>query len=336
MELYQQAGVDPDQAEILLKKMKDRFIRTHNSKVIPTRSGYASLYQISPGRLIAASCDGVGTKLLLAKECNQLTGLGQDLLAMSVNDLICSGARPLFFMDYLAMGQLETKQSEELLTGIVQACERAKIPLIGGETAEMPGLYRPGDFDLVGMAIGELDTDQLIDGENIQPQDTIIALPSSGFHSNGFALIRKLTSQYSIEDKAELLAPTRLYHHSIGEILKHERLLIKAMAHITGAGLHNIARMNRRFDYHLQYSPEESGLVGRWLKRWNMSEEQAAEIFNLGLGLVLVSASPQALISSLQELGESPIIIGKVFTGNGRIRVEGARKRYELSGKKGA
>ena len=334
MNLYQNAGVDPDKAEHLLKSLRSRFRQTHNSSVISTRSGYASLFQ-SRDRLLSASCDGVGTKLLMAKELGYYKGLGQDLVAMSVNDLVCSGARPLFFMDYLAMGELDLEVAEQILSGLSDACELAQLPLIGGETAEMPGLYRKGDFDMVGMAVGELALDQLIDGENLKPGDSLVALESSGFHSNGFSLIRQLTSSVSREEKLELLTPTFLYHLCLEKIFEEQRALIKGMAHITGAGFHNIARIHRGFDYHLQYAPSPSSLVGRWLAKWDMPEAKAAEIFNMGLGLVMVTSSPQELISRFKNLGWQALSVGSMTRGEGVIKVEGNKENYVLKGKKG-
>ena len=334
MNLYQNAGVDPDKAEHLLKSLRSRFRQTHNSSVISTRSGYASLFQ-SRTRVLAASCDGVGTKLLMAKELGHYKDLGQDLIAMSVNDLVCSGARPLFFMDYLAMGELDLEVAEQILTGLSDACELAQLPLIGGETAEMPGLYRKGDFDMVGMAVGELGLDQLVDGENLKPGDSLVALSSSGFHSNGFSLIRQLTSSLSREQRLELLTPTFLYHLCLEKILKEQRALIKGMAHITGAGLHNIARIHRGFDYHLKYSPSPTSLVGRWLNSWDIPESKSAEIFNMGLGLVMVTSSPESLISSFKDLGWQAMAIGSIARGEGMIWVQGDKENYVLKGKKG-
>ena len=229
---YREAGVDIAAGEALVEKIKDKVKATYGPRVKAGVGGFASLYQCGD-RFLAAGTDGVGSKVLLAQSLNEHSTIGIDLVAMCVNDILCVGARPLFFMDYLAVGKLEVSTAETIVEGITRGCHLSDAALIGGETAEMPGLYKPGEYDLAGFAVGEVAPEDVLDGNRIGEGDTLIALSSSGFHSNGYTLIQKLMG----EDEAlkrELLTPTTIYWKALCKLLPTPHL--HALAHITGGG----------------------------------------------------------------------------------------------------
>lgn len=301
---YEKSGVSISAGEALVDKIK---------QMNPQIGGFAGLYPLDEERYLVACTDGVGTKLELSIELERYEDLGQDLVAMSVNDLIVCGARPLFFLDYFATGKLDVRVAHRVIQGIHTACKESQCLLLGGETAEMPGFYDNNKFDLAGFAVGEVHRDDLIDGKRIQEQDIIIGLPSSGFHANGFSLVRKILKDNSIslQDQFEektwgdwLTAPTKLY---VKDILRLQRQIrLKGMAHITGGGLTNIQRvLPEGLTYQIEKEKIHSPKFMTHLKNLgHISEEEAFTVWNMGMGFVVI-VSPQDEQIILKALPES-------------------------------
>jgi phosphoribosylformylglycinamidine cyclo-ligase len=299
---YAQAGVDIGAGEDLVRR-----IQQFTSGI----GGFAGTYPLGDGRLLAAATDGVGTKLELAQRLGQLDGLGQDLVAMCVNDLITIGARPLFFLDYYACGKLDVAGAERVIFGIQQACAASNCLLLGGETAEMPGFYPDGRFDLAGFAVGLIETGGLIDGSTITPGDAILGLPSSGLHSNGFSLVRRILGKQQPEWIHQLLTPTRLYVKPILGLL-NLNIPLKGMAHVTGGGYQNLQRV----------LPPERTLELDW-QAWalppifqelqqmgHVEEDEMRRVFNCGIGMALFVDPLQ--VEKIQTLLPEAVSIGVV------------------------
>ena len=322
---YKQAGVDIERADAFVETIKKKVQSTYNHRVLEGVGGFAGLYRVGEERLLAVGADGVGTKILLACEHKIHTGIGIDLVAMCVNDIVCTGARPLFFMDYLAMGQLNPSVGEALLDSIVEGCRQSECALLGGETAEMPGMYPSGEYDLAGFAVGEISSDKLLGGKRMVPGMSLIGLMSSGFHSNGYSLVRKVLDQGDGELIKELLTPTRIYWPRLKELLKREWLA--GIAHITGGGFLNIARMNPELDYHLDHLPDYGELPGFFqtiVERTGLSERKLYKTFNMGVGMVLATEYPEKVEGHLEECGESFWRMGETVAGSGRVFVKAA------------
>lgn len=279
--------------------------------------GFSGLYPIGGGRSLAACCDGVGTKVEIAKAAGIYRGLGVDLVAMSVNDLVTCGAKPLFFLDYIACGKLEPAILEEIVEGVLDACCESDCALLGGETAEMPGVYPPDGFDLAGFAVGLVDDDKVTDGGGIRPGDVIVGLPSSGAHSNGFSLVRRVLGNKIGNDGelARLLTcPTKLYVRAA--LTAAGAVEVKGMAHITGGGLEaNTDRavpdgLRSAIDFSSWERPEIFGRIARA----GVEEQEMRRVFNLGIGYVFIVAEDSVAEASrvLTGLGESPVVIGRV------------------------
>ena len=239
---YKSAGVDKEEGYKTVDKIKKAVAETHNPNVLNSLGSFGAFYEIGGYKnpVLVSGTDGVGTKLKVALDTKQYGSIGIDCFAMCANDILCHGAKPLFFLDYLACGKLDSDIAAEIVLGMVKACKDNQCALIGGETAEMPGMYQPGDYDVAGFCVGIVEKDEIIDGSKIQKGDKIIALPSSGFHSNGFSLVRKVFTDFNevFDGKPlheTLLVPTRLYYQPIHKLLKEVSL--HGIAHITG-GLH--------------------------------------------------------------------------------------------------
>ncbi len=300
---YKQAGVDIDAANEFIQKIKPLVKTTNRPETKSPIGHFAGLFSIPKKYkkpLLVSSTDGVGTKLKLALEWNHVQGLGQDLVAMSANDLICLGAEPLFFLDYFATSKLQVDQAVSIIKGIVQACRDIHCTLLGGETAEMPGIYTGNDFDLAGFIVGVVEQGQVIDGSKIKPGDQIIGMASSGFHSNGFSLVRKIIADRNLSPdeiiaplsknlREALLEPTKLYVRQILELKKKFRL--KGIAHITGGGLlENIPRIvPKNCRTVIDQKTWSRPTIFQLMKEWGSVEEQEMQrVFNCGIGLMLV------------------------------------------------
>jgi len=302
MKTYAESGVNIQAGEDLVRR-----IQSFTTGI----GGFAGTYPLGDGRLLAAATDGVGTKLELAQRLNHLDGLGQDLVAMCVNDLITIGARPLFFLDYYACGKLDVGSAERVIRGIQQACAASNCLLLGGETAEMPGFYPDGRFDMAGFAVGLIEEGALIDGTSVRAGDTILGLPSSGLHSNGFSLVRRILADLP-EDPPwllELLTPTRLYVKPIMGLLDLG-IPIKAMAHVTGGGYENLKRVlpegrTLQLDWDAWTVPP---LMQELQRLGGVELEEMRRVFNCGIGMALFVepsqvARIQAVLPEVVRLG---------------------------------
>ncbi|MFZ4712156.1 MAG: phosphoribosylformylglycinamidine cyclo-ligase [Bacteriovoracaceae bacterium] len=326
---YKSSGVDIDLADKFVDRIKRMVGKTYDDRTIAAVGGFAALYRMDENRLLAASTDGVGTKLKLAIETGIHHTIGIDLVAMCVNDLICTGARPLFFLDYFASGKLNLEVSEKVLEGIVEGCLQSKMALIGGETAEMPGIYQNGDYDLAGFSVGEVSTEKLIDGSRVRVGDSLIGISSSGFHSNGFSLIRKVIEQVPQEVerqrlKKSCLVPTKIYVETFKHLEEKLGASLTGLAHITGSGLLNVPRINEKFDYDLSFLPSANELPSfmvEIMERTGLKKENLCHTFNMGIGLVIATSRPEEALELLKLKNEKAWVIGTVQVGTGEVRL---------------
>ena len=332
---YADAGVDIDAGNALVERIKPHVARTHRPGVLGGLGGFGGLFEIPVDRfeapVMVSGADGVGTKLRLAIELGIHNTIGIDLVAMCVNDILVAGAEPLWFLDYYGTGKLDVDTAADVVAGIAEGCVQAGAALLGGETAEMPGMYADNDYDLAGFAVGVVEKSKIIDGSSVQAGDTIIGLASSGPHSNGFSLIRKVLESADSGSPLEaklgdttlglaLLAPTRIYVKSIQTLLSNHT--IKAMAHITGGGLsENIPRVlpsdtRALVDRAAWHMPP----VFSWLQNeGGISDDEMLRTFNCGIGMALIvnTSDVDNIINALAELGESACVIGHIETANG-------------------
>ncbi|MBO8125950.1 MAG: phosphoribosylformylglycinamidine cyclo-ligase [Firmicutes bacterium] len=336
---YQSAGVNIQAGYEVVRRIKKLVAPVQPSAVLEGIGAFGGLYELPHGYqepVLVSGCDGVGTKILIARRWDKLETIGVDLVAMSVNDIAAMGAKPLFFLDYLAVGKLEPDEAERLLVGVVEGCKQADCALLGGETAEMPGVYDPGEFDLAGFAVGIVEKSKIIAGAGIAPGDVLLGLPSSGLHSNGYSLARKICFELNdwtldwippgfTEPLGELLLePTKIYVKAIQGVL--QEVEVKGIAHITGGGLpENVARI----------IPQGLTAVietGKWpvppvfdlLKEaGRVSKEEMYSAFNMGIGLVLVISPEAACLAqkALSAAGETAYVIGSVVSGEGGVRL---------------
>ena len=325
---YEGAGVSLKAADDWIDIVK-RAASIAQEGVISGIGGFSGLYDLGDDLCLAACCDGVGTKLEIAKKADQFAGLGQDLVAMNVNDLITCGARPLFFLDYIACGRLDGQRFSGLIYGIAEACRQSGCALLGGETAEMPGTYPPDGFDLAGFAVGLAKKSKLITGQDITACDLLVGLPSSGLHSNGFSLVRKVLLEDGLKLSLDsdplgegrplyktLLEPTRLYPGIVAKIM--EKVRIKAMAHITGGGLEgNVMRViPEGLAISVDYSSWKRPKIYDLIAKAGVEEGEMRKVFNLGIGFVLVieRTDLSGLEDTLKEMSEPYCVIGEVIT----------------------
>lgn len=293
---YKKAGVDIDKSNRFVKDIARLVSKTRRSEVMGNIGGFSGLARI-PKRykrpILVSSTDGVGTKLMLAELLKKHTTIGIDLVAMCANDIVVTGAEPLFFLDYLATGKLDRKKTRDIVKGIVVGCKEAHCTLIGGETAEMPDMYKGSQYDLAGFCIGVVEKNKIIDGRSVKPGDRIIGIQSSGLHSNGFSLVRKIFTKSELKGKTgkALLTPTIIYVKTISKLIK--KINIKTMAHITGGGFYdNIPRVlpSRRSALiykGLWHTPEIFRTIQ---KRARISDREMFRTFNMGIGMVVVVA----------------------------------------------
>jgi len=319
---YRDAGVDVERGDAFVARIKEKVKSTYGARVVSGIGGFAALYDMGD-KLLAAGTDGVGTKVKLAQMLDRHDTIGIDLVAMCVNDVICTGARPLFFLDYIATGKLELPVAEAIVSGTVDGCKQAEAALIGGETAEMPGVYAAGEYDLAGFCVGEVAKPYLIDGGQIREGDALIALPSSGVHANGYSLVRKLVRPDEKELMRACLTPTRIYWKAVQRVLPH----VTGMAHITGGGFANVPRMNENFDYIIDAVPpmdEIPPVFGVLAERSGLAAAELYRTFNMGVGFVIATREPEAVMQKLATTGEKCRRIGHIRAGTGRVVVTGA------------
>ncbi len=324
---YAEAGVDIGAGEALVERIRPHAAATRRPGVMGGIGGFGALFDLKAAGfrdpVLVSSTDGVGTKLLVAIETGMPDGVGQDLVAMCVNDLVVGGATPLFFLDYLATGALSVDAAARVVAGIARGCTLAGCALVGGETAEMPGLYAAGHYDLAGFAVGAAERDALLPGE-VAPGDAVIGLPSTGVHANGFSLVRRIVAASGLGWSAPspfgggtlataLMTPTRIYVRSV--LALHEARLLRAAAHVTGGGLPgNLPRVlpagtRAAIDRAAWTRPP----VFEWLARaGGVSPDEMERVFNLGIGMALVVSNVASATALLSELGEEPVVIGRI------------------------
>jgi phosphoribosylformylglycinamidine cyclo-ligase len=336
--LYREAGVDRDQADKLVELMKK--LNPKGSTQIGPFAGLFDLKEILKDYhdpLLVSSTDGIGTKTRIAIEYGHLDGLGQDLVAMNVNDLVCLGAKPLFFLDYYATARLDLAVSETIFTGLVRACDEAGCVLIGGETAQLPDLFvRADDFELVGFVVGLCERSRIPDPERVEPGDVVIGLAASGPHCNGFSLIRKILEKERLDLRrvyteagerplGELLVePMPIYSKRVLKLF--ENFSVKGAAHITGGGIAgNVVRaLNNRVDALVRRESWPIPKLFRALQSWGgVPEEELWEVFNMGLGFIIIVPREQAddALKFLEEQGERAYRVGEIVKGASRVTV---------------
>ena len=325
---YRDAGVDIDAGDQLVENIKPFAKRTMRPEVLSDLGGFGALVEINQkykNPVLVSGTDGVGTKLRLAFEWDIHNTVGIDLVAMSVNDILVQGAEPLFFLDYFACGKLNVARATDVIKGIAQGCEESGCALIGGETAEMPGMYPEGEYDLAGFAVGVVEKDQVINGRSIVAGDVVLGLASNGAHSNGYSLVRKIIERDNPELDAEfdngktlrqvIIAPTRLYVKPILATLK--QFTIKGMAHITGGGIsENVPRvLPENTVAQINADAWQLPKLFQWLQQaGNVEVQEMYRTFNCGIGMVLIVAQDQAnaITALLQEQGETVYRLGVV------------------------
>jgi phosphoribosylformylglycinamidine cyclo-ligase len=330
---YRDAGVDIDAGNALVDRIKPLVAATQRAEVLGGLGGFGGLFHLGEkyrDPVLVSGTDGVGTKLLLARQLERHDTIGIDLVAMCVNDILVCGAEPLFFLDYFACGKLEVDAAADVVAGIAEGCKQAGCALIGGETAEMPGMYGPGEYDLAGFTVGAVERESIIDGTGIDTDCVVIGLAASGPHSNGYSLIRKVieVSGESLDSPLgestlgeALLAPTRIYVPQLLKLL--ERHTPRGMAHITGGGLtENIVRvLPGGLGLELDPSAWERPPVFDWLQRaGGISDAEMRRTFNLGIGFALIVPEDEA-DSVTEALGEPAPVIGRVVRHSGGERV---------------
>lgn len=326
---YRDAGVDIDTGEALVQRIKPLVERTMRPGVLSGLGGFGALFEIPAGYrqpVLVSGTDGVGTKLRLAFDWQRHRTVGIDLVAMSVNDILVQGAEPLYFLDYFACGVLSVETATEVIAGIAEGCAQAGCALIGGETAEMPGMYPEGEYDLAGFAVGIVEKEDIIDGQHIQAGDSVLGLSSSGPHSNGYSLIRKILERVgaTAEDQLNgqsladlIMAPTRIYVRSLLAALKAHPGAIKGMAHITGGGLsENIPRiLPSGLGVQIESAAWQMPELFQWLQeQGQVADEEMRRVFNCGIGMVVIVPQEHvdAVSRTLQENGEQVITLGQV------------------------
>jgi phosphoribosylformylglycinamidine cyclo-ligase len=329
---YKDAGVDIDAGDQLVENIKPLAKRTMRPEVLGGIGGFGALVEVSKqykNPVMVSGTDGVGTKLKLAFQLNKHDTVGQDLVAMSVNDILVQGAEPIFFLDYFACGKLDVAVATDVVRGIAHGCELAGCALIGGETAEMPSMYPAGEYDLAGFAVGLVEKEAIISGRSICPGDVVLGLQSSGAHANGYSLIRKIIERSGVDlhhpDNhqlaLDLLAPTRIYVKPLLALVRSG--IVKGMAHITGGGLtENIPRvLPQGVTAELKRDSWEAPTIFAWLQKvGNVDDAEMARTFNCGIGMVVVVAEADAdrAKSQLEALGERVYRVGEI-----RARADG-------------
>lgn len=326
---YKKSGVDIAKATIFKKKIKPLVKKSFSKEVLRDIGGFGSFFEFPKGKfknpILVSSSDGVGTKLKIAVLANKHDTVGIDAVAMNVNDILCAGAETLFFLDYIAFSKLEQDILVDVVRGINNGCIEAGCSLIGGETAQMPGMYKDGDYDVAGFCVGVVERDDIIDGSKIKAGDVIIGLESNGIHSNGYSLVRKVLSQNELRRMSdELLKPTRIYVKPVLSLLRDND--IKGIAHITGGAFYDkIARIlpanvNARINKNAWVVPKIFRLIQN---KGNVPEKDMYHTFNMGVGMVLIvtPSAAKAVISKLAEFKLKSWVIGEIVRGRKEVEI---------------
>ena len=340
---YKESGVDVGKANSMLSALKKTINSTHNKNVLSDLSSFCGLFNLDTGKyknpVLTSSTDGVGTKLILARQTGIYDGVGQDLVAMSINDLICCGAKPLFFLDYIACGRIDQEKINSIITSVANACKYCDTALLGGETAEMPDMYAAGEVDLAGFAVGIVERDNIIKPSLVKKGDVIVGFKSSGLHSNGFSLVRKIVEANKLDLESmpgwaegkklgeALLTPTRLYSPVTEEIFGNGKIKLKGIANITGGGFFdNIDRI-------IQKSMDAIIYKDRWKvppvftvlqDMGNIAKEEMFHVFNMGIGMAMIidPSSIDDLRECVRAKSEDIILLGEVTDGTGKVHVK--------------
>ena len=346
---YADTGVDIDAGDEVVRLIKPALRRTHSQRVMGAHGAFAGMFRLDYNEtlfkrnyrdpVLVACTDGVGTKVKLAAERGILGTVGIDCVAMNVNDLIVQGAEPLFFLDYLGLSRVNPPEAATIIEGIAEGCEIAGCALIGGECAEMPDIYAPGDFDVAGFAVGVVELARAVDPDRVEAGDVVIGLTSSGVHSNGFSLVRRIVDDGKLDlgraypeigderPLAEvLLEPTRIYSQPIVKLLSGYKVkkIVSGMAHITGGGLPgNVNRaLHDEVDAIINLNAWEVPPLFRFLqKTGGVSEDEMYRVFNMGIGFVLIvrPTFAEAVLRKLKGFGETPVVLGEIVAGEGRV-----------------
>ncbi|MDH4260402.1 MAG: phosphoribosylformylglycinamidine cyclo-ligase [Gammaproteobacteria bacterium] len=330
---YRDAGVDIDAGAALVERIKPHVARTHRPEVLAGVGGFGAMIELPVGRwrqpVLVAGTDGVGTKLRLAIDAGRHDGIGQDLVAMCANDVVVQGAEPLFFLDYYASGRLSVDAAARVIAGIASGCQLAGCALVGGETAEMPGMYEGEDYDLAGFCVGVVEKDSILDGKRTRAGDAVIGLASSGPHSNGYSLIRRLIAETGANADTRiggarlfdlLLEPTRIYVKSLLRLLQAAD--VHGIAHITGGGLtDNIPRvLPQGIGVRLDPRAWQRDAIWQWIQQSGaIADAEMHRTFNCGIGMVVLvpPTAGDAAIALLESCGEQAAMIGEVIPGAG-------------------
>ena len=339
-ESYKQAGVDVTAGYQSVELMKETVKSTYNEGVISDLGGFGGLYALNMEKMkepiLVSGTDGVGTKLKLAFLMNKHDTIGQDCVAMCVNDIVCCGAKPLFFLDYMALGKNVPEVVATIVKGVADGCKMAGCSLVGGETAEMPGFYKEGEYDLAGFSVGVVEKEKMLDSSNIEVGDQVIGIASSGVHSNGFSLVRKIfnINEETIKEYKEelgmtlgegLLAPTKIYVKPVLELLKN--VTVKGISHITGGGFYeNMPRMlNENVSLKIDKNAYPILPIFKLIqKEGNIPERDMYNTFNMGIGMAIIvkKEEVQKAIEILEKQGEKAYLIGEVIQGNKDIQIK--------------
>lgn len=332
---YKDAGVDKQAGYKQISLIKNLIKNTHTKGVVSDLGGFSGLFGLDmknyKNPVLASGTDGVGTKLKIAFMMDKHDTIGEDCVAMCVNDILCQGAKPLFFLDYISTGKLIPEKMASIVKGVSQGCIKAGAALIGGETAEMPGLYEEDEYDLAGFCVGIVDKENIINGIDTKEGDIVIGLPSNGLHSNGYSLVRKIVFEKenlkidSFIDELkttigeELLKPTRIYKEPVLELI--EKINIKGIAHITGGGLYeNVPRiLPKGLTAHMDISRIDTPVIFNLLQKWgDISIREMYSTFNMGIGMIIVISKDELIKSEdlLNELNEKYYILGEIKKGD--------------------
>jgi len=330
---YKKSGVDITKASVFKSKIKNIVRRSFREEVLTDIGGFGSFFKLDKNKyknpVLVSSSDGVGTKLKVAELVNKHDTIGIDAVAMNVNDILCTGAEPLFFLDYIAYSKLKENILIDVVKGINQGCIEAGCSLIGGETAQMPGMYRGGDYDIAGFCVGVIEKGNIIDGANIEPKDVIIGLESSGLHSNGYSLVRKVLSRNELRRMSkELLTPTKIYVKPVLDLLRvtSRRLQITGIANITGGAFYDkISRIlpdnvDARINKQAWIVPKIFRLIQN---KGNVDEKEMYHTLNMGIGMVVIARKPLAdiIINKLAGYGLRSWVIGEVIKGKKSVQI---------------
>ena len=334
---YKNAGVDIDAGNKLVDLIKPAIRSTHRPEVMSSLGGFGGLFALNQGQykepILVSGTDGVGTKLRLAQQLKNHETIGIDLVAMCVNDVIVQGAEPLFFLDYFATGKLSIDEAKVVIEGIAEGCRQSGAALIGGETAEMPGMYDDGEYDLAGFCVGVVERNKLIDGSKIHDGDVIIGLPSSGIHSNGFSLVNKIieTTHSSLDEKIDgkslgelLLAPTIIYTNIVLSLI--EKLDVHGLCHITGGGLtENVPRIiPDGFLADIDTKSWKRSSVFDWLQKMGQVDDaEMLRVFNCGMGMLVIVPKDQAseALKLSQEKNHDALLIGEIKKSSTNLKI---------------